>query len=83
MGILRQRGAPRDYVQARPGTGVDDTGPEPESDLDRRAESDSSSGSDSENFTLDAKSHPGEFNKYMYLLYRMIGPRMCTLFVPD
>ena len=40
--FFANEGAPRDYVQARPGTGVDDTEPEPESDLDRRAESDSS-----------------------------------------
>ena len=58
--FFANEGAPRDYVQARPGTGVDDTEPEPESDLDRRAESDSSSGSDSENFTFDAKSHQGQ-----------------------
>jgi hypothetical protein len=24
-----------------------------------------------------------EFNKYLYLLYRTIGPQLCTLFAPD
>ena len=55
--FFANEGAPHDYVQARPGTGVNDLEPEPESDLDRRAESDSSSGPDSKNFTVDAESY--------------------------
>ncbi len=58
--FFSNEGAPRDYVQARPGTGVNHPEPEPEFDLDRRAESDSSSSSGSKNFTFDAESHQGQ-----------------------
>jgi hypothetical protein len=59
--FFANEGAPRDYVQARSLAGVSMTrNPSRSPILDRRAESDSSSGSDSKNFTFDAKSHQGQ-----------------------